>query len=221
MTTCSETSPRSQGIGACQPSKWTSQFMRPSGWRGQFVGHLMAVKNAAMNRLAVELLNIEPHDHMLEIGFGPGTAIESTALRLTSGLIAGVDVSDVMLRQASRRNRRFIRDGRVDIKLGSVLQLPYLDSLFDKVFAVNSFHTWPDQQKALREIHRVLKVGGILLLPLRHKHPTRRWLVPPGFTENEIAQVLLMLDRTGFKNIRSQVYRVDQGVTCVFGQRIE
>jgi ubiquinone/menaquinone biosynthesis C-methylase UbiE len=221
MTYCSETTSSPQGIGACQPSKWTSQFMRPSGWRGQFVGYVMAAKNAAMNQLAVEQLNIKSHDHILEIGFGPGTAIESAALRLTSGLIAGVDVSDVMLRQASWRNRRFIRDGRVEIKLGSVLQLPYLDSLFDKVFAVNSFHTWPDQQKALGEIRRVLKVGGILLLQLRHKHPTRRWLVPPGFTENEIAQVLLMLDRTGFKNIRSQVYRVDQGVTCVFGQRIE
>lgn len=219
MTTCSETSPRPQGIGACPPSKWTSQFMRPSGWRGQFVGHLMAAKNAAMNRLAVELLNVEPDDHILEIGFGSGAAIAKAAARLTSGLIHGVDVSDVMLRQARRRNRQIIKDGRVEIKLGSVLQLPYPDSLFDKVFAVNNFHIWSDQEAALREIHRVLKEGGILLLPLRHKYPMRRWLVPPGFTEHEIDQVLRLLDLVGFRNIRTQVYRVDQGVTCVFGQR--
>jgi ubiquinone/menaquinone biosynthesis C-methylase UbiE len=221
MRSCSETTPRHQGIGACQPSKWTTQFMRPSGWRGQFVGYVMAAKNAAMNRLAVEQLHIEPHDHILEIGFGPGTAIESAALRLSNGRIAGVDVSDVMLRQARWRNRRFVRDGRVELKLASVTQLPYPDLSFDKVFAVNNFHIWPAQQEALREIRRVLKVGGILLLPLRHKHPTRQRFVPPGFTENEIAQVLLLLDRTSFKNIRSQVYHVDQGVTCVFGQRME
>lgn len=219
MTACSETSPRPQGIGACQPSKWTSQFMRPSGWRGQFVGHLMAAKNAAMNRLAAELLNVEPDDHILEIGFGSGAAIAKAAAHLTSGLIHGVDVSDVMLRQARRRNRQFIKDGRVEIKPVSVLQLPYPDSLFDKVFAVNNFHIWSDQQEALREIRRVLKVGGILLLPLRHKHPTLRWFVPPGFTEHEIDQVLRLLDLVGFRNIRTQVYCVDQGVTCVFGQR--
>jgi ubiquinone/menaquinone biosynthesis C-methylase UbiE len=181
----------------------------------------MAAKNAAMNRLAVEQLDIKSHDHILEIGFGPGTAIESAALRLSNGHVAGVDVSDVMLRQARRRNRRFVMNGRVDLKLASVTQLPYPDLSFHKVFAVNNFHIWPAQQEALREIRRVLKVEGILLLPLRHKHPTRQWFVPPGFTENEITQVLLMLDRTGFKNIRSQVCQVDQGVACVFGQRME
>lgn len=221
MTTCSETSPRPQGIGACPPSKWTSQFMRPSGWRGQFVGHLMAAKNAAMNRLAVELLNVEPDDHILEIGIGSGIAIAMAAARMTSGLIHGVDVSDVMLRQARRRNSQFIKDGRVEIKWGSVLQLPYPDSLFDKAFAVNNFHIWSDQEAALGEIRRVLKEGGILLLPLRHKHSTRRWFVPPGFTDHEIDQVLRLLDRADFKNIRTQVYRVDQGVTCVFGQRAQ
>lgn len=219
MTACSETSPRPQGIGACQPSKWTSQSMRPSGWRGQFVGHLMAAKNAAMNRLAVELLNVEPDDHILEIGFGSEAAIAKAAALLTSGLIHGVDVSDVMLRQARRRNSQFIKDGRVEIKLGSVLPLPYPDSLFDKVFAVNNFHIWSDQQEVLREIRRVLKEADILLLPLRHKHPTRRWFVPPGFTEHEIDQVLRLLDRADIRNIRTQVYRVDQGVTRVFGHR--
>ncbi len=221
MTACSETSSQSQCIGACQPSKWTSQFMRPSGWRGQFVGHFMATKNEAMNRLAVELLNVGPHDHILEIGFGPGTAMGMVAARLTSGLVAGVDVSDVMVKQARRRNRAFIKAGRVVIKQGSALQLPYPDSLFDKVFAVNNFHIWPDQRAALREIRRVLKVCGMLLLPLRHKHPTRRWLVPPGFTGHEIDQVLQLLDWVGFSNIRTQSYHIDQGVTCVFGQRME
>ncbi len=212
-----------QQIGACPclASKWTRQFGKPSGCIGPFFGHLMAVKNAAMNRLAVEQLGIEPDDHILEIGFGPGTAIESAAARLTSGLIAGVDISDVMLRQASRRNHQFIREGRVQLKLGSASQLPYPDSLFDKAFAVNNFHIWPDQQAALREIRRALKVGGILLLPLRHKHPTRQWLVPPGFTEDEINQVRQLLDLMGFRNIRTQSYLVDQGVTCIFGQRME
>jgi len=219
MTTCSETSPRPQGIGPCQPSKWISQFMRPSGWRGQFVGDLMAAKNAAMNRLAVELLNVEPDEHILEIGFGSGIAIAMAAAHPTSGLIHGVDVSDVMLRQARRRNSQFIKDGRIEIKLGSVLQLPYPDSLFDKVFAVNNFHIWSDQEAALGEIRRVLKEGGILLLPLRHKHPTRGWFVPPGFTEHEIDQVLRLLDPVGFRNIRTEVYCIDQGLTCVFGQR--
>jgi ubiquinone/menaquinone biosynthesis C-methylase UbiE len=179
----------------------------------------MAAKNDQMNRLAVELLEVKPDDRILEIGFGSGTALASAAAHLTDGRISGVDVSDVMVGQARHRNRRSIEEGRVDIKLGSALRLPYPDSSFDKVFAVNNFHLWADQQKALREIRRVLNVNGMLLLPLRHKHPTRRWLVPPGFTQKEIDQVIRLLELVGFRNIQLSIHYVDQGVTCIRAYR--
>ena len=72
---------------ACKQSSWGRQFGAPTGWRGHAVGHLMALKNAAMSRRAVELLEVEPEDRVLEIGFGPGLGIFDAARRATQSLM--------------------------------------------------------------------------------------------------------------------------------------
>jgi predicted acyl esterase len=54
----------------CKASSLTSQFACPTGLLGGGVGRLMAVKNAKMNEFAVEMLDIQPDDQALEIGFG-------------------------------------------------------------------------------------------------------------------------------------------------------
>jgi ubiquinone/menaquinone biosynthesis C-methylase UbiE len=193
--------------------------MTPSGWAGKFFGYVMASKNATMNRLAIALLDVKPEDQILEVGFGPGLAIEWAAARAMRGFVAGVDLSGVMVAQATARNKQAIQAGRVELKQGTVLNLPYPDARFDKVFAVNNFHIWPDQERALREIHRVLKEGGLLLLPLRMKHPSRTFMTPPGFTEQEVGEVQQLLAHAGFRNIQTERHDVDQGIACVTGHR--
>jgi ubiquinone/menaquinone biosynthesis C-methylase UbiE len=141
-------------------SFFTSQFGHPKGLLGQLVGAIMAYENRERNRWAVTLLGIEPNDHVLEIGFGPGLAIQEAARLASSGLVSGVDTSDVMLSQARRRNAAAVRAGRVDLRLGSAVALPFSDGTFDKVFVVNSLHHWPDPSAGLRELWRVLNPGG-------------------------------------------------------------
>jgi ubiquinone/menaquinone biosynthesis C-methylase UbiE len=119
----------------------------------------MAVENRERIAWAVMLLGVQPADHVLEIGFGPGIAIERLASIVH--LVAGVDVSEVMVAQASRRNAAAIRAGRVDLTQGSAGNLPYLDQQFDRVLAINSLHIWSAPQTGLHEIHRVLKPGGL------------------------------------------------------------
>ena len=148
---------------SCKQSSWGQQFGRPTGWRGWAVGQLMALKNAGMSRLAVELMDIGPEDRVLEIGFGPGKAIAEAARRVSRGLVAGIDPSEVMLRQAERRNKRFIATGRVDLRQGSVSALPFEDRSFTRVFEVNSFHHWSSPAAGLAEIRRVMRDGGTLL----------------------------------------------------------
>ena len=77
---------------------------------------------------------------MLEIGFGPGWALERIPARAGEGFVAGVDHSEVMVRLARERNARAVRAGRVELKHGSASALPYGDESFDKEMAVNS--TW-------------------------------------------------------------------------------
>jgi ubiquinone/menaquinone biosynthesis C-methylase UbiE len=135
---------------------------------------------ARMNRDAaeqvIEMLDIRPDDKVLEVGFGPGVAIQLLLHRIPTGSVAGVDQSQEMVRQAAARNADALRRRRVDLRYGSVERLPFADETFDKALAINSMQAWPDARAGLREIRRVLKHGGNVL-----KHGGN---VALGFTVN-------------------------------------
>ncbi|MGH9801035.1 MAG: class I SAM-dependent methyltransferase, partial [Blastocatellia bacterium] len=148
-------------------SGWKAQFACPKGRLGKLVGHLMAVKNAGMNRFAVEALNVQPGDQVLEIGFGHGHAVQMIAERAANGFVAGIDISDVMVWQATKRNRQFIESGQVELCQASVANIPYEFARFNKVLAVNNYQFWPNAEHNLTEIRRVLSKNGLLVLCLR------------------------------------------------------
>jgi ubiquinone/menaquinone biosynthesis C-methylase UbiE len=137
-----------------------AQFGHPRGILGQLVGRIMAYENRERNQWAVSQLDVQPNEHILEIGFGPGLAIHYLAHSTAARFIAGVDDSPIMVQQARQRNAAAICSGRVELQHGSVTQLPYPEAAFDTVFAVNSFHHWPSPADNLREVWRVVKPGG-------------------------------------------------------------
>jgi ubiquinone/menaquinone biosynthesis C-methylase UbiE len=100
----------------------------------------------------------------LEIGCGPGWAIQRIAAAAVAGFVACVDISEVMARMARERNALAVQDGRAEFKLGSALALPYEGEAFDKVLAVNSLHHWAAPAQGLRETWRVLAPGGLLVI---------------------------------------------------------
>jgi ubiquinone/menaquinone biosynthesis C-methylase UbiE len=179
-------------------------FGRPSGILGWIGGHVMAWSNQPMNQRAAELLEVRPDERVLEIGFGPGRLIQVLALRASAGLVAGVDPSEVMLGQAARRNREFIRQGRVELRLGTVSRLPFPDRHFTRVCALNSVQFWPSPEDDLREVSRVMEDGGLLLLGLRVNHPDRRFATIPGIAEQEVDEVEDLLRRAGFHDLRME-----------------
>jgi ubiquinone/menaquinone biosynthesis C-methylase UbiE len=139
-----------------------SQFALPHGRWGRFVGQLMAVGNADMERAAIDAVTVSGTERILELGFGPGVGIARLARALPRGHVIGVDPSNLMLAQAGRRNRRAIKAGRVELYLGTASQLPWGDEHFDVVVSVNNIQEWPSLADDLREVHRVLRVGGEL-----------------------------------------------------------
>ena len=84
-----------------------TQFVRPHGFAGRLAGWEMALRpsNRKRNRWAADLLDVQPQDHILEIGFGPGLAIRELARRATGGFVLGIEHSEVMVRQATCRAR--------------------------------------------------------------------------------------------------------------------
>src|SRR5262249_33320556 len=100
-------------------------FGRPQGTLGRLGGVMMARTNADCGSWVTDLLEVTPYDWVLEVGFGPGVVIQRLAS--LAGHIAGVDQSREMVEQARARNAATVRDGRVELRHGSVESLPFGD----------------------------------------------------------------------------------------------
>lgn len=149
-----------------------SQFGHPRGLVGTLVGHAMAIKNRERIDWAVSLLEVQATDRVLEIGFGPGVALRRIAERAPDGLVAGLEVSELMIEQASRRLVHEIATGHAELRHGSVSSLPFANATFDKALAINTMMFWPDAVAGLHEIFRTLRPGGLVLV-VRQPHGAR------------------------------------------------
>ncbi len=148
------------------------QYRQPSGPIGRWIGSKMARQHQPENHWTVNLLDVQPTDHILEIGFGPGIAVEAVANRATNGLVAGIDFSQTMVSAARKRSAASVRAGKVDLRYGDAAHLPFADSRFDKAFSIHSIYFWPDPVPVLAEIYRVLKPDGLLVLTVL---PKEKW----------------------------------------------
>jgi len=157
-------SPVQSGEGGCETGI-RRQFGHPAGALGWLIGHVMAIKNRSRGEWVVSLLELQPTDRVLEVGFGPGVDVQRALRLVTSGLVAGVDPSHEMLRQARRRNAD--AGGRLDLRVGSAAALPFVDNDFDKVFASNSVQFWPELDAGLVELRRVLRPGGRIVISIQ------------------------------------------------------
>jgi ubiquinone/menaquinone biosynthesis C-methylase UbiE len=139
-------------------------FGRPQGVLGRLGGLIIARMNRNMAVRTIGLLEVQPHDHVLEIGFGPGVGIALLAWVVSSGRVVGVDISEEMVEQVRVRNAESIQSGKAELRRGSVESLPFKNETFDKALAINSMQVWPDAVAGLREPRRVLKAGGRVAL---------------------------------------------------------
>lgn len=151
------------------------QFGRPHGPLGRITGRLMRGGNAPLNLWMVELLGVAPRDRILEVGFGPGVALAALLARAPDGFVAGIDASELMVRQARARNADAIAAGRLEIRQGDAGFLPYDDAAFDKVCGTHVIYFWPDAIATARELRRVLRPGGTLALAYQERER-----MPPG-----------------------------------------
>jgi ubiquinone/menaquinone biosynthesis C-methylase UbiE len=97
---------------------------------------------------------------ILDVGCGGGRTIAKLALASGSGIVYGFDHSADSVRVASTTNAELIQSGRVVIREGSVSQLPYADGTIDLATAVETHFFWPNLPEDIREVWRVIKLGG-------------------------------------------------------------
>jgi SAM-dependent methyltransferase len=192
-----------------------SQFHRPRGLAGRLAGWEMTLRpsNRKRNIWAVSLLDVQPSDRVLEIGFGPGLAIRELARRATRGLVVGVDHSETMRAQAARRNAAAVRAGRVSLMLASIEEPPDLGGPFDKILAVNNMGMWPEPVLRLKELARLLRGGGLIAIVSQPRCPG----ATAETTSAAAREIVEFLEAAGFVSIRVETLDLEPPVACVIG----
>jgi len=109
----------------------------------------------------LSLLQIEPGDRILEIGFGPGNAAGKAAAKAAE--VVGIDHSELMVGQATQRHKKLIERGKLKLMLASAETLTPDLGLFDKIYSVNVVQFWKEPAVIFQRLGCLLKPGGLLL----------------------------------------------------------
>jgi ubiquinone/menaquinone biosynthesis C-methylase UbiE len=109
-------------------------------------------------------VSIEPDYTILDVGCGGGRTLNKLAERAIAGKVYGVDYSEASVAASTRTNARWIEMGRVEVRQAAVSQLPLNDGVYDLVTAVETHFWWPDLTNDMREVFRVVKPGGKLIV---------------------------------------------------------
>jgi ubiquinone/menaquinone biosynthesis C-methylase UbiE len=141
-----------------------NQYKRPTGRRGRVVAALMNKGHEALTLWGFTHVNIEPDYMILDVGCGGGQTISRLAQRAFQGKIFGIDYSADMVAYSRKVNKKLIAENRAEIRESSVEKTGFPDNFFDLVTAVETYYFWPSLPEALREIKRVLKPDGQLLM---------------------------------------------------------
>src|ERR1700694_1559894 len=75
-------------------------FRQPSGYSGKLAACLRSAQSRQRSNWMVEQLNVQPYQHILEIGYGSGNTLQEVARKLKIGFLAGIDHSTEMYKQA-------------------------------------------------------------------------------------------------------------------------
>ena len=141
-----------------------NQVRNPRGLFGKRIAKGMNKGHAALAEWGLSNMKLNADMNILDVGCGGGANINIFAKVVTKGKIFGVDYSAASVEVSKEVNKEYINSGRVEIHHSSVSELPFDENTFDLVSGFESYYFWPDLINDLREIYRVLKFNGILLL---------------------------------------------------------
>jgi SAM-dependent methyltransferase len=204
-----------------------AQFHDPTGVGGHLAGWIMSHRqsNLARNRWAVDLLDLQPDDRVLELGCGPGVALAAIADRVVRGVAVGVDQSAVMIGQARRRNAAGISAGRVELVCATVEDLLPVDGerqpaganagplsgAFDAALAVNNVGFWDQPERRLAALRDRMRPGGRVAVVSQPRCPG----ATAETTRSAGTELADLLDKAGYTGITSATLDLDPPAVCV------
>jgi arsenite methyltransferase len=175
-------------------------------WARAGKGEGMEKGHGPVGKQAIELMRVRADARVLDVGCGSGWATRVLAGYAINGQVTGIDISDEMIRVAREASSACPNAG---FEVASAEQLPFPDSEFTHAFSMESLYYYTDISKAIGEIHRVLRPGGLFVAVMDlywENAATHQWIdtlnVPVELLSVEDYRSLFI--DAGFVNIRDQ-----------------
>ncbi|HEY1055267.1 MAG TPA: class I SAM-dependent methyltransferase [Emticicia sp.] len=180
------------------------QLKQPHGEHAIEVGERMNKGNQFMNVWAINKLNAQANEVILEIGMGNGFFVKDILNSAHSIHYIGCDFSEEMVQAAIQYNQEFINNHQAKFFLASADALPFDLPTFNKVFTVNTLYFWENPPQVLNEIKRVLKPEGQLLIAIRPREIMEQYAFTQfGFTMYSKEELCTLLAENGFEVIEA------------------
>ncbi|MCF2515213.1 class I SAM-dependent methyltransferase [Sphingomonas sp. G124] len=165
------------------------QLRHPSGASGRLVGTVMRFANRKPIQAVVGSLDLQPTDRVLDIGCGDGSAI---AMMSRANHVVGLDQSDTMIAAAWRRNRAAVRCGRLSLRKGDMMALPFGPKAFDKFAAINILYFCDDVPTLIAGIRRIARPDARLAVYVTAAESMHDWGFATTATHRHFTRELLV-----------------------------
>ena len=187
------------------------QAKKPTGLIGSLMVKVMNRGHGALTDWGLGFLTVKDDDIILDVGCGGGRTINKLARAVIHGKIYGIDYSDISVKSSSKMNDPYIRRGKVEIRQASVSSIPYHENFFNAITAVETYYLWPDLENDMREVLRVLKPGGKLLIisELYDNKQPHTWADMLAFFKVNINDILAYQTREEFNQLLIDAGYVD------------
>ncbi len=186
-----------------------SQFAKPTGFFGKILAKGMARGHKEFYKNALKAINPKKDDKYLEIGFGSGIFIKKYMSHVSK--IAGIDYSEDMVKLSSDINRKLVESGKAEFKLGNASSLPWADNEFTVVAAIEVFFFLDETEKTLKEIFRILKPGGRLIIEMAFNKDDgvdhKRYIKKMSLKLYSGEEMKILLKKAGFNDIVIDYYK--------------
>ena len=103
------------------------------------------------------VMDLKPHDHVLDLGCGSGWLCRRLARLAPEGRVVGIDIAAEMVRHARAASREY---ANLNFMEGAADKIPCGSGSFSRIISVESAYYWPEPAASVREMFRVLKEEG-------------------------------------------------------------
>jgi predicted TPR repeat methyltransferase len=180
-----------------------SQLRKPTGLFGNIISNRMQKMNEPIYKWMLSILNFAGVKNVLEIGYGTGVMMNRILNLYENVEIYGIDFSKVMFNKAELYNEKYIKEGKIHLELGNLLDYNPAAVKFDIVYCLNVIYFWMELGPYLEKIFSLMNNGAVLYLYMRDpKYFKNHSVGKTGiFIQHEKETIQSQMELTGFKQV--------------------